>query len=217
MFERYPALLWGGNVTRKRVLALGGAMVIALVLAFALQDVVRLAFVVPLAYVWWVLGVLYSTVSQVVLWGGLVLLVAFLLLSSLASRSTRAPHPKKEIRARQGNVEDLAVALEKTRKGTYNKWKVANRLGRLARDLLVQRGDRENTKVIGPLTGRDWQPSEPVRSYLDVGVNGSFADYPNPRWPFGRPQPTPLDLDVSEAVEFLEAQMKPQMNADKQR
>jgi hypothetical protein len=180
------------------------------VLAFALQDVVRLALVLPLAYLWWALGVVYGAVPQVVLWVGLIVLVVFLLLSSLTPRGMSAPLEKKEVRTRKGNVEDLALALEKTRKGTYNKWKVANRLGRLARDLLIQRGDRVSTKVIGPLTGRDWQPSEPVRAYLDVGLNGSFADYPNPRWPFGRPQPTPLDLDAGEAVEFLEAQIKPQ-------
>jgi hypothetical protein len=194
---------------RKRNFALGGALVIALVLAFALRDLVRLALVLPLAYLWWALGVVYGAVPQVVLWIGLIVLVVFLLLSSLTPRGMPAPLEKKEVRARNGNIENLAVALEKARKGTYNKWKVANRLGRLARDLLIQRGDREITKVIGPLTGRDWQPSESVRTYLDVGLNGSFADYPNPRWPFGRPQPTPLDLDVSEAVDFLEEQIKP--------
>jgi hypothetical protein len=196
-------------VTRKQAFAMGGALVVALVLAFALQDVIRSTVIVPLAYLWWALGVLYGMVPQVVLWGLVIVLVIILLLGSLASRTTSAPLAKRKAKAYLGNVEKLAVELEKSRAGIYNKWKVANRLGKLARDLLIQRGDRENTKVTGPLTGRDWQPSEPVRTYLDVGLNGSFADYPNPRWPFNRPQPTPLDLDAGEAVEFLEAQIKP--------
>ena len=192
---------------RRQALALGGALVIALALAFALQDVIRSAIVVPLAYLWWALGLLYHSFPQVAIWGVLVLLVTFQLLNSLTSRTPRKPQIKDKSKLQQGNIEALAIDLEKTRNGIYIKWKVANRLAKLARDLLIQRGDRENTRVIGSLTGRDWRPSEPVRKYLDVGLNGSFADYPNPRWPFERPQPTPLDLDVSEAVTFLEGQM----------
>jgi hypothetical protein len=195
-------------VTRNRAFVLGGAFLVALVLAFVLQDVVRMVVVLPLAYLWWGFSLLYGAIPQVVLWVGLIILVAFLLLHSLTSLNTRAPLEEKVVRTSHGNIEELALVLEKTRDGIYNKWKVANRLGRLARDLLIQRGDRESEKVVGPLTGHDWQPSEPVRAYLEVGLNGSFADYHNPRWRFNRPQPTPLDLEAGEAVEFLETQIK---------
>ena len=195
-------------MTRKQILTLGGLLFLALVLAFSLQNVIKSTFVVPLAYLWWALGVFYSTLPQVVLWGGLVILTLFLLLKSLISSKKRESFVKRKTGARQGNIEVLAVSLEKTRDSIYNKWKVANRLGRLARELLIQRGDRENTKVIAPLVGRDWCPSEPVNEYLDVGLNGSFANYPKPRWRFSRPQPTPLDIDVDEVVEFLETQIK---------
>jgi len=195
-------------VTRKQILTLGGLLLLALVLAFSLQDVIKSTFVVPLAYLWWALGVFYSTLPQVVLWVGLVILTLFLLLKSLISPKKREAFVKRKTGAHQGNIEVLAVSLEKTRDSIYNKWKVANRLGRLARELLIQRGDRENTKVIAPLVGRDWCPSKPVNEYLDVGLNGSFANYPKPRWRFSRPQPTPLDIDVDEVVEFLETQIK---------
>lgn len=195
-------------MTRKRILTLGGLLFLAFVLAFSLQDVIKSTFVVPLAYLWWALGVFYSTLPQVVLWVGLVILTFFLLLKSLLSPKKREAFVKRKTGARQGNIEVLAVSLEKTHDSIYNKWKVANRLGRLARELLIQRGDRENTKVIAPLVGRDWRPSEPVNEYLDVGLNGSFANFPKPRWRFSRPQPTPLDIDVDEVVEFLETQIK---------
>ena len=202
-------------MTRKQIMILGGVLLLALVLAFSLQDVIESTFVVPLAYLWWALGVFYSTLPQVVLWGGLVILALVLLLKSLISPKKRESFVKRKTRTRQGNVEVLAASLEKTRDGIYNKWKVANCLGRLARDLLIQRGDRENTKVIAPLVGRDWRPSEPVSDYLNVGLNGSFADYPSPRWPFSRPQPTPLDIDVEEVVEFLESQIQARSTTDK--
>jgi len=193
-------------VTRKQILAVGGLLLIAFLLAFALQDVVKSVFVTPLAYFWWALGVFYGLLPQVLLWGGMVILVFALLTRSLLAQDKRVSFVKRKPKRRQGRIELLAVDLEKTRIGVYNKWKVANRLAKLARDLLVQRGDRENAKIIGPLNGRDWYPPEPVGQYLEVGLNGSFADYPKPRWPFERSQPTPLDLDVGEAVSFLEAQ-----------
>jgi hypothetical protein len=47
-----------------------------------------------------------------------------------------------------------------------------------------------------------------LRGYLETGLHGSFADFPSARRPFGGPQQTPLDLEVSRAVEFLESQME---------
>lgn len=195
-------------MTRKRVFLLGSILVVALVLAFALQDLIRLALVIPLAYIWWVFGLLFGAVPQVVVWGIFVFLIAILLFNSMTTRIVRPRLTREKVRPRLGNVETLAKSIERSRKGIYIKWQVANRLGRLARDFLIQHGDRVDAKVIGPLTGHDWHPSEPVRTYLETGLNGSFADYPSARRFFRNPQPTPLDLDVSEAVDFLEGQIK---------
>jgi hypothetical protein len=197
-------------MTRKQAFILGGVLLVALVLAFALQDLVRLALVIPLAYIWWGFEVLFEAIPQVVLWGIFVLLIAILLFNSLTTRTMHPRLVRKKVKPRLGNVETLAHSIESSREGIYVKWQVANRLGRLARDFLIRRGDRPNAKVIGPLEGRDWHPSEPVRAYLETGLNGSFADYPNPRGFFNRPQSTPLDLEVGEAVDFLEGQIKTQ-------
>jgi hypothetical protein len=191
-----------------QVIAIVAALVTALVLAFALQDVIRETVIIPLAYLWWVLGLYYHSFPQIIIWVGLVVVVVFMLLGSLNTGYARKRSVKPNTRPLQGPIESLAVSIEKARGGIYIKWQIAHRLGKLARDLLIQRGDRVNAKVVGPLIGRDWHPSLPVDEYLEVGLNGSFADYPNPSWPFRRPRPTPLDLDVNEATEFLEAQME---------
>ena len=193
---------------RMQVLVLVGALALALILAFFMQDVIRESLIVPLTYFLWVLGIYYSAFPQVILWTTLVVIVLMMLFGSLGGSTVNSGETEDEARPVQGPVEGLAVSLEKARGGIYIKWQVAHRLGTLARDLLVQRGDRTSNKVIAPLEGRDWHPSKPVEDYLEVGLNGSFADYPNPSWPFGRPQKTPLDIDVSEAVEFLETQME---------
>ena len=194
-------------MTRRRWLTLAGAVGIALILAFPLQDVIRKTIILPLAYLWWALGVLYRSFPQVVVWVVLVILIAFTLFGSLTSDRKRIPREEPKVKLPPGQVEGLAQNLVKMHRGTYYKWQVANRLGRLARDFLILRGDLANTKDRSPLTGYNWHPTEPVDAYLDTGLRGSFADFPNPRWPFGQPEPTPLDMDVNEVVEFLEGKI----------
>jgi hypothetical protein len=193
---------------RIQIIALVGALVLTLTLAFALQDVIRQSLIVPMAYLWWILGIYYEAFPQIVLWICLVVIALLMLFGSLSADIERKGYPEEKTKPVQGPVEALAISLEKAHRGIYARWQIAHRLAKVARDLLIQRGDRVNAKVIGPLVGRDWRPTGPVEEYLNVGINGSFADYPNPPWPFGRPRPTPLDLDVNQAVEFLEAQME---------
>jgi len=198
----------GAGMNRSRLFALTGALVVALVLAFALQDVIRRNIVIPLAYLWWIIRLYYGAFPQVLFWALMVLIVVLMLTGSLNARGPRKRQEERVPRPRRGAIEELAISLERSREGIYLKWTIAHRLGKLARDLLIQRGDRASTKVIAPLSGLDWHPAGPVAAYLEAGLNGSFADYPNPKWPLARPEPTPLDLNVGEAVEFLESQME---------
>ena len=193
---------------RVQLIALGSALVVALVLALELQDVIRQTVIIPLAYLWWIVGIYYRAFPQAILWAVLVIFVLLMLFGSLNSANTHRRTVMRKPRPLQGPVESLAVSLERASGGIYIKWVVAHRLGKIARDLLIQRGDRDSRKVIGPLSGRDWRPSQSVDAYLEAGLNGSFSDYPNPKWPFQKPKPTPLDLNVNEAVEFLEKQME---------
>lgn len=195
-------------MTRRRWLTLGGVLIIVLILAFPLQDVIRKIVVVPLAYLWWALGVLYQSIPQVVTWILLIVLISLMLMASFASDRKRKPSEDPKIKPARGQVEGLAEHLVKMRRGTYYKWQVANRLGRLARDYLIQRGDRASVKDLSPLTGHGWQPLAHIDAYLDTGLHGSFADFPNQSWRFRLPEPTPLDIDVNEVVEFLESQIR---------
>jgi len=199
-------------VNRRQILALAGSVCVASLLAFALQDVIRQVVILPLAYAWWVLGLYYRSFPQLILWVAVVVFVLFILLGNLTAEGTSKPREEPKPKPAPGAIENLALAIEKSRRGIYARWQIAHRLGKTARDLLIQQGERANIKNMSPLTGRDWQPSQAVQNYLDVGLNGSFADYPQPRWPFQRSKPTPLDLDVNEAVEFLESQMERKRN-----
>jgi hypothetical protein len=166
------------------------------------------SIVVPVAFIMWNFNLLYRSFSQGVWWAAIFVIVLFMLLFSLIPR----PKFRRQLEAKRkppvGQVEDLATSLGKAERGIYFKWLIANRLGKLAYQILLQRESGRPRSVFAPLVGMDWEPRKELQTYLETGLHGSFADYPQVKRAFGTPQKTPLDLDVAEAVEFLESQVE---------
>jgi hypothetical protein len=197
-------------VTRRHLL-LAGMFLSVLIPAFFLRDVVERMVIMPLVYLWWLLGLYYSILPQFVLW---LLLVAAAVLSAviaLVPRFSNQAAFKPESKPPKGQIESLVGWLEKSQRGgSYYKWLVANRLGKTAREILAQREGQPISKKFGRLAGRDWNPPQKLDDYLESGLNGSFADFPRARWwlRWQPPKPTPLDADPKQVVEFLENEMK---------
>ena len=109
----------------------------------------------------------------------------------------------------EGRVEVLSVWMDKTRKGIYFKWLVANRLGKIAHLILANRDTSKQRLLVEPLVGTDWNPREPLQAYLEAGLHSSFADYPRRnKWFSSSISPTPFDLDVKDVIEYLESQVE---------
>jgi len=197
-------------VTRRKFL-FAGVIFSALVLAFFLRDVVERVIIVPLVYLWWLLGLYYSILPQFALWLLLVAIAVFSAVTVLAPRFANPGVFMPQAKPPKGQIESLIGWLEKSQRGgSYYKWLVANRLGKTAREILAQREGEPISKKFGHLTGRDWNPPQKIDEYLESGLNGSFADYPRPRWSPGGSgsQPTPLDADPNQVIEYLENEMK---------
>ena len=191
----------------QRVLVLIGALLIAGLLAFPLRETVYEMIVIPAAFIAWNLDLLYRSFSQGIWWWVIVFLVLFILAFSLAPQPSFRRRETPKSRPPQGQVEGFAIWIRKAEKGIYFKWLVANRLGKLAYQILLHRESGRPRSVFAPLLGTDWEPGKELQQYLETGLHGSFADFPNP----GRlsaPQHTPLDLKVMEAVDFLESQIE---------
>jgi len=191
-----------------RLLLILVGLLVAIILAFFLKDVVRQAVVTPFAYLWWALALVYSAIPQVVLWILLLAVIILSLITSLLTGYSRERAYEEPPISTQGPVEILAGWISNSvGEGNYYKWMIANRLGKLASELSGRAGNRGF--LAGPqekaAPGRI--PSEAVQRYLKAGLKESFADYPLPSLPFMHRKPTPFDLDVQEAVEFLESQM----------
>lgn len=201
----------------QRWLILVGVLIIAGLLAFPLRETIYETVVIPAAFIVWNLELLYRSLSQGTWWWVIVFLVLFMLVFSLTPQPRFRPREEPKAKPPQGQVEGLAIWLRKAEKGIYFKWLVANRLGKLAYQILLQRESGRPRSVFAPLLGADWEPKKELQQYLETGLHGSFADFPNTGRLLAH-QPTPLDLPVAEAVDFLESQVEighlPQRQAD---
>jgi hypothetical protein len=189
----------------RRWLAVLGVIVIAALLAFPLREIINPLILVPIAYLLWLLKLFYLSMDQTIWWIAAVFVVLVILGQSLLPEFKPIKKLIPFARHEHGKVESLAIAFEKSKKGIYFKWLIANRLGRLAYAILLQREHGKPRSVFAPLTGEGWEAPPEVQQYLEKGLHGSFAEFPSNRWRyFTAPVKTPLDHDVAEVVEFLE-------------
>ena len=190
------------------MLLIPAGLVVAAILAFLLQDVIRQVVVTPLAYLWWVLNLTFSAIPQLILWIILVAVLILIVISSLVSWISIGRKPAEPARPAQGNVEILAGWVSKAGEGNYYKWMIANRLGKLWNELSGRFGKGDMLATPGEANAAGQPAPEALLRYLKAGMQESFVDYPLPRRPFMRKETTPFDIDVEEAVEFLESQME---------
>jgi hypothetical protein len=185
-----------------------GAILSAALLAFPLRAVVYEVVVVPIAYLIWILYLLYRMTPQFIWWVLVFVLVVLTIGNSLLSENY---HPRKmliKLKPPQGPVETLSIWMKKGRSGVYFKWLIANRLGRLAHQMLAHRETHHVRSVFAPLTSSDWTPPKPVQNYLEAGLHGSFADFPQASVLWAKSTSTPLDYDLDETIKVLESQVE---------
>ncbi len=188
----------GGRMIRFRLLLLAISLLFSAVLAYFLRGLIYDLILMPLAYLLWLAGLYYSAIPQVIIWIVLMVALVVLLAWNLVPTVWPSSRQPRQLRAAEGQVEALAAWIRKSRHGNYFKWQLANRLGRIARQVREMSGQRD------ALTGADG----PVADYLDAGLNHSFVDYPVPGNRFRHRPSTPLDLDPGAAIAYLESQME---------
>ena len=192
----------------RRGLVMVAIVVVAAILAFPMRQTIYSLIVIPAAFIAWNLSLLYRSYPQGIWWLVVVFIVVVMLVFSLVPRSASRGRVEEKRKPPQGQVESLAVNLRRAGQGVYFKWVVANRLGKLAYNILRHRENGKPRSVFAPLLGEDWEPSKDLQSYLETGLHGSFADFPTVSRFSGAHQKTPLDMNVREAVDFLESHVE---------
>ena len=196
-------------MSKKRLFLIPALIVAALLLAFPLQDAIQSIIIEPLLYFFWGVGIFYRSVPQFWLWVSLLGIVFFILLSPFLEDLPRLRRRGKKEPQLPGPIESMAETLKSSDKGVYFKWVVANRLGKTVRDWVVYQNRVDKRWQANDLERIGWDAPAEVHKYLDVGLNGSFADYPRPRIPFIQKRAkTPLDIDPNEVLDFLENEME---------
>ena len=176
------------------------------VVAILLRDVILRTVILPLAFSWWLLTLYYRAVPQLIVWALLIVVVFVSAIRNIPPQNPFRRAEKKNQKPARGPIEELSNMLNKVPGGIYYKWLVANRLGNVARELLDQREGRR-ARGFSRLIGRDWQPPRDVSAYLESGLNGSFADFPQSNG-WRKLESTPLDVEVKEVIEYLEYEME---------
>jgi len=192
----------------RRAFIILGIIGVSLVLAFPLRDAVYQMIIVPAAYVFWILGLAYRAVPQVLWWAGVSVIVLVILLRGLMPLPRVRKEKPVDADEIMGQVETLSSLLTKTERGNYTKWLVANRLGKIAYQILALRETGKERFLYDPLSGPDWAPNADVQSYLVAGLHGSFTDFPQKRRFFLPSTQTILDHDLKEVVQYLESQVE---------
>jgi hypothetical protein len=197
---------------RDLVFPLAFLVMFSLLLAYFMRDWIHEVIIVPLAYVCWLIGLYYHFFPQVFFWALLLIFVLYMTARSLMVQAPREEFENPVRRFSHGPIEAFSAMLHKHQRGIYYKWLIANRLGRLTCELLNQREGRLAARRPGRLAGRDWNPPMTIGTYLEIGLNGSFAEYPRRGW--RRDRPTPLDQDPEQVIEYLEAEMELHRNGN---
>ena len=193
-------------MNRRQLILLGASFLVAAAMAYYLQDLVRSALFEPLSYLLWGFNILYQSIAQLVYWVLLVVGITLMAFGSLYGKDRARELVKEETIPSRGPLETAARQISRTGKGIYYKWLIANRMGKLARSILVLRSGQVVASH-DPLEGRDWNPPDEVATYLVSGLMRTFADFPRQRR-FSRPPETPFDIDLNQVIAYLESQME---------
>lgn len=207
-----------------RLAVWGAVLVAAALLAFWLQGTIQDLCIVPAVELLRMGGLLLRSVPHPVLWSLLVTSVALISLGSLA-RTGRLPlrrRAKKEQAAVAGPIGKLAQHFRNAGRGPYFRWLIAHRLAELEQVItaspmagnsagavyLTQRSTSPTEEPRGVGIARSGDPMAiDIQTYMEAGLDRPPISRPRRRF-FGRRPPTPLDLEPSRVVEYLESQME---------
>jgi len=181
----------------------------AFMLAFPLRNIVYDIVIRPLLYLIWVFKLGYHAIPQFLLWAIMLLIIIVIMAAPLVETRQSRPQKNHPVKQDLGPIATLAKTIEKSKYGIYFKWVLANRIGRIMRDWLAYRDYVVKRWQANDIAKLGWSSSKSIQTYLNVGLNGSFVDYPSKRLAFmHRRTTTPLDVDPNDVLDYLESHME---------
>ncbi len=181
-------------------------IIVAILLAPFGYALVQGLLIEPLAYLWYLIKMFVGALSQQVLWLLVLSILALAVFVSLLRNIRPRQSDEPATLPRKGPVETLAWEIERTQRGNYFKWLLANRLSLLANRIL---GNHEGAHTIAPRSsyGRNGNAPAAIQNYLEAGIKHSFMEYRQKKF-FSRQPSTPFNIEIDTVIEYLESLME---------
>ncbi|HLF28692.1 MAG TPA: hypothetical protein VJG32_20375 [Anaerolineae bacterium] len=190
----------------KRRLLVSLALLLALVLASVLRDFVRDNVLTPALHLLWLLRLEFERLPQSYLWIALIVIGLLLAGSQLLAHTRPARRFIATGLERGGPIETLTRWFDLALYADYYKWRIAQRLGELALDVLAEREQLNREQVKARLAAGQLDLPPEIRAYLQAGLSpDTLNDLSRPTFRFSSHALfSPLDLPPEKVVQYLE-------------
>jgi hypothetical protein len=162
----------------KTILIFAAALlVLAIPLMFFLEDFVRDAILLPLAYIAWLLGIIVGALPQRYFLAAVVALGVYIAIRSLGrnreDQKQRVPHAFRV----RGNLTLWADRLRLMARGAYSKQRFRYHLGRLALDIIAHEYRITSSELSKRIRNGDIgtiEIPEDIQPYIQSAVNSRY-------------------------------------------
>ena len=190
----------------KRFVPLIVILVLALALAFLLDDFVRQVIVGPLLYALWIGGLILRSLPQFVFWGLFVLVALIIVVRSLDRDFSVQRRRRRGGRITRGYVASWQRQLRQADAQPYFRWRLARSLAKLSQEIMAP---------TDPVNPDERQSQAEMMAALPPEIAAYFqAEVPREpavisRWYRRQPErtSTALDLDPGMVVDYLEKEV----------
>ena len=167
-----------------RVILLFGIVILLLAvpLMLLLEDFVRDAILIPLAYLWWIAEIVIDAIPQSYFIGGLVALGLYIAVLSLRSDREGTSRETSTRVISSGNLKVWVQRLRWVARGNYSKQRLHYHLGRLCLSVLAHEYRLQSSEVAQRIRDEDLTVPDTIQPYVDAAVRYS-RPVPRTRFP----------------------------------
>lgn len=191
---------------RTRIVFLLGLLGLSFFLAPLAQQFFQVLLLEPIAYLWWGVKQVIRVIPETLYWYFFVSCLGILGLFFLIRDIFEHRLIKEKQVRQQGPIEFLSENIVRSAKSNYFKWVIANRLANITLQVVWQKSGKDEKPR--DFTYADLKGSPDIKSYLETGLLGSFMDYQGKKKLFGKSRETPLNLDISQVIDWVESEME---------
>jgi hypothetical protein len=195
---------------RQALIVAGILSLLAILSTVFFRGWLREAIILPLFYMFWVLGLLYRSIPQVILWGFFLTAILFIAWRSLSSKDQVIEKPAPVVADRPGRVATWERWLDRANQGYYSRWRLARHLADLTIDIIAHREKLSPGAARQYLESGQLEAPPEIRDFLATGLLPPGSDrFSELRYRFfPSTRPASLQLEPREIVLFLETYME---------